>query len=189
MREIEAVRFRGESLLCDLSVLTGFAAPTGQLDAVGKGLYRTAALVLQGSPDLYVFADQVSIGERDEIYPLGCREFDERRDWSRPGFLPVEPTLPDLALPGFLDVPLRTSLLTTLEAYYVQGVPTQVPVDSGIVFESPMGRQLLVESCHHSVDGRSPVSPLDLTLASEPGVIRERLARGEMRRASESASE
>jgi hypothetical protein len=176
------IRFRGEELLRGPRVLRGFASAAGRLDPVGSGLYKTGALVLRGSPHLYLFADAVSVGDRDEVFPLGCREFDEGRDWSRPGFMPVEPVPSDLPLADFLEVPLRTFILTTQERYYIRDTPEQTPVDSGVLFESPSGRRLLVESRHDPVaDGTSPVAPLDLTLASEQGLISERLARGELR--------
>jgi hypothetical protein len=176
------IRFRGEELLRGPRVLKGFEATAGRLDSVGSGLYTTGALVLRGPPDLYLFADAVSVGDRDEVFPLGCREFDEGRDWSRPGFLPVEPIPADLPLSAFVEVPLRTLILTTQERYYIRDALEQTPVDSGVLFESPSGRQLLVESRHDPVaDGTSPVAPLDLTLASEPSLISERVARGELR--------
>jgi len=177
-----SIRFRGESLLRGSLVLKGFATAAGRLEPIGSGLYKTGALVVRGSPDLYVFADAVSVGDRDEVFPLGCREFDAARDWSRPGFMPVQPVPVDLPLAELLEVPLRTFILTTQERYYVLDILEEMSVDSGVLFESPSGRRLLVESRHDAVaDGTSPVAPLDLTLACEPSFISERVARGELR--------
>jgi hypothetical protein len=137
------------------------------------GIYEVSQLVAGSASHLWILADGVDTGDKDEVFfmsPSRDREFgqEKREKLFRPRRLPIESFPPDLDLTRFEQPPRAYSLVTIHRDATVDRAYETVSVDAGLLVTGARGERLLFY-CDQNV-------PLDVYVTMNDMHIREYIA-------------